>query len=276
MTSAPPAGAYAREASAIRGRIGADAFPAEAGRYRLYVSYACPWAHRTLLALALLGLEAAIRVTAVEPVMDDVGWRLLDGGGHLIDVYRTLHHADYVGRATVPLLVDDRAGVAVSNDSSDIARMLDEAFAPTGVPPRLCPPRHAAAIGALNDRLHAGLNDGVYRVGFARSAKVREAAMAAVRATLDEMEARLAAGRRFLVEDAAPLEPDWRLWATLVRWEPAYRPFVLGPGAPALDDFPALSRLTAELVAWPGVVATLRPGEIVAHFSARAAVWRAE
>ncbi len=236
---ATPPGAHVRQASTIRGRISADGstgFPAEGGRYRHFVSYACPWTHRTLLARALLGLEDRIAITAVEPVMDEVGWRLR-GGGHLMDVYRA-HLPDYAGRAPVPLLVDERGGHAVSNGSADIMRMLDEAFAPPGVGPRLRPPHHAAEIERLNSLMQPGLNDGVYRVGvgFATSPEARAAALVELRATLDEVEARLA-GRRFLVDEATPLEPDWRLWVTLIRWEPAYRPFLLGPGAPALGEF---------------------------------------
>lgn len=269
-----PTGAYVRQTSTIRGWITADgssAFPAEDGRYRLIISYACPWAHRALLARVLLALEDRIAVTAVEPVMDEVGWRLR-GGGHLIDVYRG-YLPDYAGRATVPLLVDDRAGLPVSNESADILRMLDEAFASPGAGSRLRPARHAAAIDALNAMLQTGLNDGVYRVGFARSAAAREAAMSDLRDSLAAMEARLD-GRRFLVDDV-PLEPDWRLWVTLIRWEPAYLPFLLGIGAPSLGDYPALARLCSDLAGWPGVGATLRLDEIVAHFRARMAARRA-
>jgi len=255
-------GRFQRQESAFRRRVtadGAEGFRAEPGRYHLYVAHACPWAHRTLIWRALKGLEDAISVSYVEPEMLEGGWRFgaagdgLYGLPYLADIYRKAK-PDYTGRVTVPVLWDKRTETAVSNESAEIVRMLDTAFDAWGrANVRLYAEPHRAEIDRLNARIYERVNNGVYRAGFARTQKAYEEAFDALFAELDWLEERLA-GQRYLVGDAAS-EADWRLFPTLLRFDPVY----VGHfkcNQRRIADYPSLSNYLRELWQTPGIAAT--------------------
>ena len=237
-------------------------FAPEAGRLRLYVVIACPWAHRTLIAHALKGLERAVPVVELHHRMDeDVGWAFppgrpdaLYGHTHLIELYRQADPS-FEGRPTVPMLWDTREETIVSNDSADIMRMFGSAFDALAERPEidLHPPPLRAAIDAWNARLHDAVNIGVYRAGFARSDSERDAAVQRLFETLGMLDAHLAT-HRFLVGNA-PTEADWRLLPTLLRLAWVYHD-LFGCNRRRLDDYPHLLGYTRELAQWPGIAKT--------------------
>jgi len=232
-------GRFVREDARIRnwvtpdgspGPTGEGGFPAEAGRYHLYVSLAYPWAHRTLLYRRLKGLESAIDVSVVHWLMGRHGWEFAPGPGVTGDrLYglRYLHQLytralpRYSGRVTTPVLWDRERGTIVSNESSEIIRMLDSAFDGVGASgPRLLPEALRAETDALNALVYERVNNGVYRAGFATSQDAYDEAATALFETLDVLDARLGT-RPFLVDDR-PTEADWRLFTTLVRFDAVY------------------------------------------------------
>ena len=241
-----------------------ETLPAEAGRYRLYVAKICPWASRTLIWRALEGLEAAIEVVVANPELGDDGWSFLDidgrsrddleGIAHLHQLY-VIAEPTYSGKVSVPVLWDTRTRTIVNNESADIVRMLDTAFDRFAAHPvDLFPAEHRAAIEDWNARIYDTLNNGVYRAGFARDQRAYEAAFDDVFATLDTLEAHLAT-RRFLTADR-PLEADWRLFVTLVRFDAAYHGLFKCNLRP-IAAYPALSGYLRDLHQWPGVAATV-------------------
>lgn len=233
-------GRFIRQTSSFRnwitpdgapGPTGSGGFKAETGRYHLYVAYICPWASRALMARQLKGLQDVIGVTVVNPRLTDQGWRFggypgadedaLNGAHYMHELY-TRADPTVSGRATVPVLWDKQTGTIVNNESADILRMLNSAFA--GVVnqgPDLYPEDLAADIDALNAYLYTDLNNGVYQAGFASSQQAYEEAYGKVFAALDEMESRLADGRTYLFGDRLT-ETDVRLFVTLVRFDAAY------------------------------------------------------
>ncbi len=232
-------GAFARPASALRnwvtpdgapGPSGDGGFAAEPGRYHLYVSLACPWAHRTLIMRKLKGLEGMVGLSVVHWLMREDGWTFTDGPGVIpdpINQARFLHQvytaadAGFTGRVTVPVLSDKRTGRIVSNESSEILRMLGSAFDGAGAAPGdYYPMVQRTEIDALNERVYETLNNGVYRAGFARSQEAYEAAVAPLFATLDWLDERLSS-RHFLVGEALS-EADIRLYTTLIRFDAVY------------------------------------------------------
>jgi putative glutathione S-transferase len=227
-------GEFVRQDDAFRRWVSADGssgLPAVAGRYHLYVSLACPWAHRTIIMRALKGLEDAISMTVVDPVRDERGWRFGEGAGFSPDPlngWAFLSEAyfatdpGYVGRVTVPVLWDKEERRIVSNSDDDILRMLETQFDAVAQEPALdfYPREHRDEIDALNERIYQHINNGVYRAGFATSQGAYERAARVVFRELDELEERLST-RRFLLGNA-PLETDWRLFVTLVRFDPVY------------------------------------------------------
>ncbi|HEY0824181.1 MAG TPA: glutathione S-transferase family protein [Ramlibacter sp.] len=265
-------GEFVRTTSQFRQRVSADgstAFAAEAGRYHLYVSLACPWAHRTLVARALKGLEDAISVSVVEPVMTQ-GWAFsealpdhLHGSGFLHQLY-SLADPDYTGRVLVPVLWDRKTRTIVSNESSEILRMLNdafEAFATKKVD--LYPAPLREEIDRVNGYVYDNINNGVYRCGFATEQQAYERAFDRLFAALDWVEARLAA-RPYLVGDQAT-EADWRLFTTLVRFDAVY----VGHfkcNRNRIEDFPHLSRYLRTLVRVPGIRATVDMAHIKRHY----------
>jgi len=229
-------GEFVRKATTFRGRIRADGsseFPAVAGRYHLYVSYACPWAHRTLILRALRGLEDVISVSVVDPYMTEDGWHFSEEMGSipdtvldkrfLRDVYVSADPS-FTGRVTVPVLYDKEQGVIVNNESTEIIRMLNDAFGPELAKyseVNLAPPDLVEASDTMRDRIYHRFNNGVYRAGFAHSQDAYERAVTGVFEALDEMETILSK-QRYLVSDHRMTEVDICAFGTLVRFDPVY------------------------------------------------------
>ena len=226
-------GEFRRQESAFRSWCGpgddCDHKP-EPGRYHLYVSYACPWAHRTIIFRKLKRLEDMVGMTVVDPIRDERGWMFRDGPGHSIDPingFQSLSEAylrtdpNYDKRVTVPVLWDSKVGRIVNNESSEIIRMLNSSFDDL-VPetPDFYPPELREQIDAINKTVYANVNNGVYRAGFATRQEAYDRAIERLFGTLDELEARLA-DQRYLVGDRLT-EADWRLFTTLVRFDPVY------------------------------------------------------
>ncbi|MAH87182.1 MAG: glutathione-dependent reductase [Kiloniella sp.] len=226
-------GRFKRKASAFRDWVRADGstpFLPESGRYHLYVSFACPWAHRTLIYRRLKRLEDHITVSVVNPIMLENGWTFeaaeavtsdpIHGADFLHQVY-TAAQPNYSGRVTVPVLWDRLRNTIVSNESSEIIRMFDEEFSGiSGHAPTYRPADLVNEIDALNDRIYTGFNNGVYKAGFATSQAAYSEEFARVFDVLDEMEERLAV-RRYLTGDRVT-EVDWRFLPTLLRFDPVY------------------------------------------------------
>lgn len=250
-------------ASALPTRWAAVDGAMSTGRFCLYVSYACPWSHRVLIAIALNGLEHLVEIVDVEPEMDDIGWQL--DGGHLADIYRR-YAPSYTGNATVPLMVEVATGQIVGNESADLMRMFGTLIPGSGN--RLFPTEHAAACDAWNDDLQIHVNKRVYEFGFAATDDQKSAKTQALMEKFLSIDRHLARCR-FLVTDDRPIEPDWRLWVTLARYEQVYRPFLLGADAIPLGFLPNLKRFLVELRGVPGVSLTYRQEEITAHYLAR-------
>jgi putative glutathione S-transferase len=254
-------GAFRRAKSTIRHRItrdGASGFPAVTGRYHLYVAWNCPWAHRALLARLFKGLEEAITVSYARPRRTDAGW-VFDAAGRFSDPLKhvgALHEvyaqdaAPYTGRITVPLLWDRVTDRAVSNESADIVRMLNDAF--DG--PDLAQPKLRPAIDDWNARIHRDVNNGVYRAGFARTQAAYDEAVTEVFAALDEIDAQL--GRtRYLCGDIFT-EADLRLFPTLARFDVAYH-YAFKCNIRRLTDYPNLWPYAREIYQMPGVAGTV-------------------
>jgi putative glutathione S-transferase len=266
------AGNFQRVDSVFRDRISADGssgFPAEAGRYHLYVAYTCPWAHRTQIYLALKKLTGLISVAIAVPGLREQGWTFEDNPAFpdctpdRVNGFRYLHQAyaasnpHYTGKVTVPTLWDKKTKRIVNNESSEIIRMLNTEFGALGADPTDFYPRHLRAeIDRVNAQVYANVNNGVYRCGFARSQAAYDEAYDALFATLDEIEARLSR-QRYLVGNQIT-EADWRLFPTLVRFDVAY--FSLFKcNRNRIADFPNLWNYVRELYAVPGVAETVKP-----------------
>jgi putative glutathione S-transferase len=256
------------------GPSGRGGFAAESGRYHLYVSYACPWAHRTLIFRALKGLAPHIGVSVVHPEMLSEGWEFstdfpgatgdgLFGLRYLRNLYlRADPQAS--GRVTVPVLWDKATGSIVSNESAEIIRMFNTAFdGLTGNREDYYPAPLRDRIDALNARIYDGLNNGVYRAGFATTQAAYDEAAADVFATLDWLEAHLAENR-YLAGDRIT-EADWRLFTTAVRFDPVYHTHFKCNRA-WLREYPHLWGWTRELFQRPGVAKTVHFDHIVRHY----------
>jgi len=247
-------GEFIRPDSGFRDRVAAA--EVERGRYRLYVSKACPWAHRTLVVRALKGLEKAIPVFYARPEMLSRGWEYAHGGiRYLYELY-TRTKPDYTGRVTVPVLWDSRSGRIVNNESSEILRMLDTDFGPlaTRKLAGLYPAALRKEIDAVNERVYRTVNNGVYRAGFATAQAKYDDAVTALFATLDWLERRLAkrrwlCGRQFT-------EADVRLFTTLVRFDAVYYSH-FKCNLRRLTDYPRLWRYARRIHALPGVARTV-------------------
>lgn len=216
-------GSFKRQAAKFRNWVRRDdpTHPADASRYHLYVSWACPWAHRTLIYRSLLGLEDQIGISVSRAKMLSQGWEFdedpVNGVKTLWELYLKTDPA-FTGRVTVPALWDKTAGTIVNNESSEIIRMLAEELATDA--PDLRPAALREEIDALNDRIYDTVNNGVYKCGFARTQAAYDRAVSALFETLDVLEARLE-GQRWLVGDVMT-EADLRLFPTLVRFDPVY------------------------------------------------------
>ncbi len=265
-------GRFVRPPTRFRGRITADGssgFAAEAGRYHLYVSYACPWAHRTLIFRALKGLADMVSVSVVEPLMGKDGWTLAEGadpvmGAHFLhEVYQAADRT-YTGRVTVPVLWDKQTAAIVNNESADIIRMFNSAFDAVGAAAGdYYPEPLRGDIDALNARIYDTVNNGVYRAGFATRQEAYDEAVTALFSSLDWLEDRLSR-RRYLTGDRLT-EADWRLFTTLVRFDAVYNGH-FKCNLRRLIDYPALWAFTRELYQVPGVAETVRFDHIKAHY----------
>ena len=255
------------------GPSGEGGFAAEAGRYHLYVSYACPWAHRTLIFRALKGLEELVSVDVVHPYMGEPGWSFdaypgatgdtLYGSTFMHQIY-TRAQPDYTGIVTVPVLWDKQRETIVNNESSEIIRMFNSAFdGITGNTQDYYPAELRAAIDAINATVYENVNNGVYRAGFATSQAAYDEAYARLFDTLEELEARLS-GQRYQVGERIT-EADWRLLTTLLRFDAVYYSH-FKCNRRRLVDYPNLWAYTRELYQVPGVAATLNLDHIKQHY----------
>ncbi|CAN0655712.1 glutathionyl-hydroquinone reductase YqjG [Nitratireductor aquimarinus] len=248
-------------------------FRAEPGRYHLYVSLACPWAHRTLIFRKLKKLEDVISVSVVHHFMGENGWTFLrEDGATGDDLYGfdfmhqiyTKADPDYSGRVTVPVLWDKKTETIVSNESAEIIRMLNEAFDEWGdASLDFYPQDLRAEIDATNDLVYDNINNGVYKAGFATTQAAYEEAFKALFDTLDQMEDRLS--RQRYLTGSQLTEADWRLFTTLVRFDPVY----VGHfkcNLRRIDDYPNLSNYLRELYQVPGVAETVDMLHIKAHY----------
>lgn len=255
------------------GPSGRGGFKAEPGRYHLYVSLACPWAHRTLILRKLKGLESMISVSVVNPLMAEHGWTFAPDKGvvpdpvqdasYLYQVY-TADDPDYSGRVTVPVLWDKQHNALVNNESAEIIRMLNSAFDEVGATPGdYYPPALREEIDRLNDWVYDRINNGVYKAGFATTQSAYEEAVLALFAALDELEQRLASSRYLL--GAQITEADWRLFTTLVRFDAVYHGH-FKCNLRRIVDYPNLSGYVRELYQWPGIAETVNMEHIKGHY----------
>lgn len=268
-------GHFKRADSAFRQWLSNDPaaeFPAEAGRYHLYVSYACPWAHRALILRTLKGLEGMISLSVVHWAMGDHGWTFspddglpdhLHGHTFLHQVY-SMAKPDYTGRVTVPVLWDKKTNRIVSNESADIVRMFNTAFDHLGAKPGDYYPKELRAeIDAVNSRIYHDVNNGVYKSGFATSQSAYEEAVSTVFQTLDWLEDHLAT-RPYLVGDRIT-EADWRLFTTLIRFDTVYHGH-FKCNLRMLQSYPNLSNYTRALYQYPGIRETVFFDHIKNHY----------
>ncbi len=275
-------GRFVRKASAFRnwvtpdgrpGPTGKGGFKAEAGRYHLYVSLACPWAHRTLIFRALKGLEGMISVSVVNPLMMEQGWSFdpgegvvpddVNGARHLYEIY-TKADPNYTGRVTVPVLWDKQTGTIVNNESAEIIRMFNSAFDAVGATgPDLYPVELRDDIDWVNDFVYDRINNGVYKAGFATTQKAYDEAVQSLFEALDGLDARLSR-QRYLTGERIT-EADWRLFTTLVRFDAVY----VGHfkcNLKRLVDYPNLWAWTRELYQIPGIAETVNRAHIKDHY----------
>lgn len=271
------AGEFVRQDSRFRnwltpngetGPNGEPGFKAEKGRYHLYVSHACPWAHRTLIFRELKQLHDYIDVTVVEPIMLEHGWEMSDPLYNLDFLYQLYLKADvsYEGRVTVPVLWDKKTETIVSNESSEIIRMFNTAFnALTGDVTDYYPEVLHQRIHELNDRIYDTINNGVYQAGFASTQQAYEAAFHRLFDSLDWVEG-LLTQQRYLAGDQLT-EADWRLFTTLIRFDAVYFGH-FKTNRQLLADFPNMSAYVRELYQVPGVAETVHFDHIKTHYYA--------
>ncbi len=255
------------------GPTGEGGFAAEPGRYHLYVSYACPWAHRTLIMRELKGLQDRVSLSVTHWLMADQGWTFEPGPGVIPDSVnraRTLYEVyladnpQLSGRATTPLLWDKKQARIVSNESADIVRMFNSAFNDVGAKAGdYYPPDLRAAIDELNARIYDAVNNGVYKAGFASAQDAYEEAARGVFEMLDELEERL--GRSRYLFGTRIVETDWRLFATLVRFDAVYFGH-FKCNLRRISDYPNLAAYTRDLFQVPGIAATVHFDHVKNHY----------
>ena len=277
-------GAFQREQAQRRNWVTADGgpgpsgeggFKAEAGRYHLYVSLACPWAHRTLILRKLKGLESLIDVSVVSWLMLENGWtfdKAHGSSGDNLDGFNFMHQrytadtADYTGRVTVPVLWDKKLKRIVSNESAEIIRMFNSAFnALTGNTLDFYPQALHSTIDSLNERIYPAVNNGVYRAGFATSQQAYESAFDDVFAELDHLEQHLGSHRYLAGEYLT--EADVRLFTTLIRFDAVYYSH-FKCNLRRIADYSNLSNWLREIYQWPGVAETVDFEHIKGHYYA--------
>lgn len=257
------------------GPSGDGGFKAEAERYHLYVALACPWAHRTLIFRKLKGLEDMVSLSVVHPLMLEMGWSfegedrtgvIPDDINHIDHIHQLYQKAapDYTGRATVPILWDKQQNTIVSNESSEIIRMLNSAFDGIGAKEGdYYPEALQADINTVNDLVYSNVNNGVYKAGFATQQDAYEDAVTALFDVLDQLEAQLDKSRYLVGNEIT--EADWRLFTTLYRFDPVY----VGHfkcNIRRLVDYPNLWNYTRDLYQQPGVAETCNLSHIKQHY----------
>ncbi len=268
------AGAFQRAPTTFHDRIApGNEFPPEAGRYHLYVSLACPWAHRTLILRRLKGLESLIGVSVVHWLMGEDGWSFAPGEGVVADpvlgaqfMYQVYARADadFTGRVTVPVLWDRAQNRIVNNESSEIIRIFNSAFDGIGARPGdYYPEALRPEIDAVNERVYATLNNGVYRAGFARTQAAYEAAIPPLFDTLDWLEERLS--RQTFVCGERLTEADIRLFTTLIRFDAVYYSH-FKCNLRRITDYPALWDYTRSLCQVPQIGETVDMTHIKSHY----------
>jgi putative glutathione S-transferase len=266
-------GRFIRPSSAFRNIVTADGssgYKAESGRYHLYISWACPWAHRTAILRKLKGLEGAISQSVVHPVMGEGGWAFSDahpdqinGASYLREIY-TRADPNYTGRVTTPVLWDRKEETIVNNESREIMRMLDtefEAFAKESVD--FCPEDLREEIDRTLDELYEPINNGVYRAGFAIEQAAYEEAVTDLFEALDRWEEVLS-GRRYLCGDRLT-EADWAFFTTLIRFEPVYH-YHFKCNLRRIVDYPNLWGYLRDLYQQPDVAETVDLDHIKRHY----------
>ena len=255
------------------GPSGEGGFAAEAGRYHLYISLACPWAHRTLIFRALKKLESAVSVSITEPLYGKTGWEFgtarsgtsdtVNGKTTLAEIY-LLADPRYTGRVSVPVLWDKKRRTIVNNESSEIIRMLNSAFdAFTDERTDYYPAQLRGEIDAVNDVIYTNINNGVYRTGFATSQEAYEEAAYGIFDTLDKIEERMS--RQRLLTGRHLTEADWRLFTTLVRFDTVYYSH-FKCNLRRIADYPNLWNYTRDLYQVPGVAETVSIDHIKRHY----------
>jgi glutathionyl-hydroquinone reductase len=272
----PDQAEFKRPAYPFQGRISADGstgFPAQPGRYHLYISWACPWAQRTAIVRALLGLTEVISLSVVDPIRDGRGWAFREGDGHGLDPvngFAFLSEAyeatepGYDGHKSVPVLWDKEQGRIVSNNFPDITIDLDTQFGQWAAPDiDLYPVSQRAEIDEICERIYTSVNNGVYRSGFANTQQAYHAAVTDVFAMLDELEQRLA-GRRYLMGSDLT-EADVRLWVTLARFDAVYYPH-FKTSLRRLTDYPNLWGYARDLYSRPAFRDTTSFDHIKRHY----------
>ncbi|MEJ7876651.1 MAG: glutathione S-transferase C-terminal domain-containing protein [Solirubrobacterales bacterium] len=267
-------GSFDRQESAFRGWVSDDAsteYPLEAGRYHLFVSWACPWAHRSIIGRKLMGLEGAIGMSVVNPYRDSRGWEFT-GGEYVNNAEQfTLLAAAYEAtddefgdRASTPVLWDAGRKEIVSNESADVLRMLGTTFAPLADHPvPLCPVHLWDGIDEVNERIYHSVNNGVYKAGFSTDQEVYEGEVEPMFAMLDELDERLA-DRRYLFGDD-PVETDWRLFVTLVRFDAVYN-IHFKCSVRKIAEYEHLWPYARDLFQVPGIAETVRFDDIRRHY----------
>lgn len=275
-------GEFARSESQFRnwvtkdgnaGPTGDAGFKAEAGRYHLYVSLACPWAHRVLILRRLKGLESMISVSVVNPLMAEHGWTFDEAPGVISDpiinaryMYQiyTATDPNYSGRVTIPVLWDKQQHCIVNNESAELIRMLNSAFDDIGATPGDYYP-HALRgdIDKFNAKIYPNVNNGVYKAGFATTQRAYEQAVMPLFATLDELDQHLSHHRYLAGEQIT--EADWRLFTTLIRFDTVYYSH-FKCNIKRITDYPNLSGYLRELYQWPGIKDTINMAHIKQHY----------
>lgn len=254
-------GAFVRAESAFRNRVSKP----EPGRYRLYVSKSCPWAHRTLVVRAMKGLEKAVPAFYADPYMAENGWEFSDGGISCLHQLYSKAKPGYTGRVTVPVLWDAQEEAIVNNESAEIIRMLNADFdsLATRKLNDLYPSNLRKQIDRINERVYRTVNNGVYRAGFATAQDKYEEAVSELFRTLDWLEKRLA--KQHWLCGARFTEADVRLFTTLVRFDAVYYSH-FKCNLRRLTDYPRLWRYTKRIYATPGVARTVDLAEIKSHY----------
>lgn len=261
-------GKFHRKPAQFHCAVGDDCHPAEADRYHLYVSLACPWAHRTLIFRKLKGLESIIPLTVVDPHMLDKGWQFSEPeplyGFEFVHQLYSKARSDYTGRVTVPVLWDKKQGTIVCNESAELIRMFNSAFNHlTGNTLDFYPQALRAEIDEINAFVYDGINNGVYQCGFATDQAAYAEAYDRLFAALDVVETRLS-GQRYLVGNQIT-EADWRLFTTLIRFDAVY----VGHfkcNRNRIADMPNLSNYLRDLYQQPGIAETVNFEHIKQHY----------